>query len=288
MGAFTGAPELQPVGAASRFAHAAGITWHVQTAGRGPVLLLLHGTGSAGSSWRDLVPLLAADFTVVAPDLPGHGLSARVASGPASLPVIAHALASLMRALELPPEFICGHSAGAAISAQMALAETPGVRRLAWIAPAMRPFDGIAGAVASPLARVLSQSPWLARLAAWRAGSDAAVRRLIASTGSTLDAHGIATYGALLRQPGHVAGALAMMAGWELAPLQRALRGIGAPVLLLHGAGDRTVPARQSEELATRLQSARVQHLPDTGHLAHEEQPAHVAGLLRAWFVAAR
>ena len=54
---------------------AGGLRWHVQVAGDGPVLLLLHGTGAATHSWRDLLPLLAERFTVVAPDLPGHGRS---------------------------------------------------------------------------------------------------------------------------------------------------------------------------------------------------------------------
>ena len=44
---------------ASRFVHAAGLRWHVQVMGSGPVVLLLHGTGAATHSWRDLMPKLA-------------------------------------------------------------------------------------------------------------------------------------------------------------------------------------------------------------------------------------
>ena len=60
---------------ASRFVEAGGIRWHVQIMGQGPVMLLLHGTGAASHSWRDIMPLLAAQFTVVVPDLPGHGFT---------------------------------------------------------------------------------------------------------------------------------------------------------------------------------------------------------------------
>ena len=42
-------------------------------AGRGPALLLIHGIGDSSETWRRLIPGLAADFTVVAPDLLGHG-----------------------------------------------------------------------------------------------------------------------------------------------------------------------------------------------------------------------
>ena len=83
-----------------------------------------------------------------------------------------------------------------------------------------------------------------------------------------------------------LAGALAMMAGWDLAPLNRALPLIRAPVLLLHGERDRIVPVRQSDEVAARLAQARVERLPTLGHLAHEERPRHVANALASWFEA--
>ena len=67
----------------SRFVQAARLRWHVQLMGDGPALLLLHGTGAATHSWRALAPLLAERFTVVAPDLPGHGFTqGRPAAGP--------------------------------------------------------------------------------------------------------------------------------------------------------------------------------------------------------------
>jgi len=279
-----GQPPDTTLNAPGRFVDSAGIRWFVRSAGHGPVLLLLHGTGSSSASWRDLIPLLCDRFTLVAPDLPGHGRTSAVRRGPSSLPVVAHAVAVLMRDLGLDPEFVAGHSAGAAISAQMALAETPSVRRLAWIAPALVPFGGVAGLVAPPLARLLSRSGALAHLAAWRARSDSAVRRMIASTGSTLDERGMDVYGALLRSPSHVSGALAMMAGWDLAPLKRSLPLIRMPVLLMHGERDGIVPVRQSDQVATTLANARVERLAGLGHLAHEEQPQRVGRSLAEWF----
>jgi pimeloyl-ACP methyl ester carboxylesterase len=59
----------------SQFVRAAGLRWHVQVMGSGPTLLLLHGSGAATHSWRDLAPILARDFRVIAPDLPGHGFT---------------------------------------------------------------------------------------------------------------------------------------------------------------------------------------------------------------------
>jgi len=64
-----------PNRSASRFVSAAGLRWHVQQFGTGPVALLVHGTGASTHSWRGLAPILAESFSVVAPDLPGHGFT---------------------------------------------------------------------------------------------------------------------------------------------------------------------------------------------------------------------
>ena len=283
-----GFPSDWPNRRLSRFVDAAGLRWHVQVENRsgGPVILLLHGTGAACSSWRDVLPLLARRFTVVAPDLPGHGFTSPMPAGLARLPEVAHALALLVRTLGLSPDFIVGHSAGAAIAAQMTLAETPDVQRLAWLGGAMRPLDGLAGRLGSPLARTLSRSALVTRVAAWRADDDAAVRRFLASTGSTLDADGVAIYRALLRRPDHIAGALAMMGGWDLLPLQRALPLLQQPVLVVHGERDRTVAPAQSRALMGHLRQGRLVLLPGLGHLAHEEKPADVAALIGPWLLA--
>lgn len=52
-----------------------GVKLHVVTGGQGPLVLLVHGFGQAWYEWHQLMPLLAPHFTVVAPDLPGLGLS---------------------------------------------------------------------------------------------------------------------------------------------------------------------------------------------------------------------
>ena len=266
------------------FVESGGIRWFVRREGRGPVLLLLHGTGSSSDSWRHLIPLLAQHFAIVAPDLPGHGRTSPVPRGPSSLPVMARAAARLMSDLRQEPRFIAGHSAGAAISAQMVLGGSPSVKRMAWIAGALTPFSGLAGLIAPSLARVLSRSGLLPPLVAWSARSGDGVRRMIARTGSAADDEAVETYRALLRRPSHVAGALAMMADWDLAGLSNALPALATPVLLMHGDRDLVVPVRQSDAVAARLAAARVERLQGLGHLAHEEQPRRVADVLLSWF----
>lgn len=270
----------------SRFVAAGGLRWHVQVAGNGPVLLLLHGTGASTHSWRDLLPRLAERFTVVAPDLPGHGFSAALPRERTSLPGFAAALSALLAELGLVARYAAGHSAGAAIGAQLALQPKSTLERLAWINPALKPFDALPGLLFAPLARLMATGPLLPRLAAWRAQDPRALRRLIAGTGSTLDERGVSLYQRLVASPDHVAGALSMMAGWDLAPLVEALPRLQQPVLLLVGEQDGTVPPAQAAQIAPRLRHATLQRLPGLGHLAHEEKPEWFAERLGAWFSA--
>ena len=265
---------------ASRFVNAAGICWHVQVMGQGPVLLLVHGTGASSHSWRDLIPLLATQFSVVAPDLPAHGFTQAPAPSRMSLPGMALALSSLLAEIGMRPDIAVGHSAGAAILARMCLDGRIAPRVLISINGALLPLHAMPEELFGPLARGLMSISFVPRVFAWQARSPQALQRLVDSTGSRLDARGIALYRKLASNPGHVAGALAMMAHWSLRPLQHDLPRLQVPLTLIVGDRDRTVPPQEARRVATLLPSARVISRPGLGHLAHEEDPLTFARLI--------
>jgi len=262
---------------ASGFVEAGGIRWHVQQMGAGPVALLVHGTGSATHSWRELAPLLAHHFNVIAPDLPGHAFTGLPSAHRMSMQGMALGLAELLLALRVKPAIAVGHSAGAAILARMCLDGTIAPRSLISLNGALLPLRGAAGHLFSPIARLLAASSLVPRVFAWRARDPAAVRRLIASTGSRLQPGGIACYERLVRSPGHVEAALAMMANWDLRALERELPRLATPLLLVWASNDRTLPRAQQAALMRVLPQARTQELQGLGHLAHEEQPRLLA-----------
>ena len=264
---------------ASRFIRAGGLNWHVQTMGRGPTLLLLHGTGAATHSWRDLLPLLARHFSVIAPDLPGHGFTEHAIGEGMSLPGMARLVSELLAKAGVAPAFAVGHSAGAAILARMAIDDRLDARAIVSLNGAFLPFTGMLR-VFSPVAKFLASTSLAARFAASRAHDDAAVKRLFASTGSILDVRAIELYARLMRSPGHVAGALAMMARWDLDRLLRDLPALTAPVLLVAGSNDRTVPPQQADAVAAMVARARVETWSGLGHLAHEERPRLAAAAI--------
>jgi magnesium chelatase accessory protein len=260
-----------PNRAASRFVHAGGLDWHVQVMGSGDVLLLIHGTGSSTHSWRDLMALLARDFTVVAPDLPGHGFTGAALPRRQSLPGMARGVRDLLAALGLSPMAAAGHSAGAAIVVRMSLDEM------------MTPDALISGAAArllSPVAQLVAASPLMPRFFAWRASDRAVVDRLLRNTGSSIDKPGADLYARMARDPDHVAGALGMMANWEPGGLAADLARLTPRLTLIVGANDGTVPPSQSRQAHRIVPGSTLISLPGLGHLAHEERPAEHAALI--------
>ncbi|MFM8690803.1 MAG: alpha/beta fold hydrolase BchO [Limnohabitans sp.] len=273
-----------PLAGHSRFVNAGGIRWHVQSMGQGPVLLLLHGTGSGSFSWRELMPVLAQHFTVVAPDLPGHAFSSRGPEGALSLPGMSEGLRALMLQLELSPQVIVGHSAGGAIGAHMVLQHSRMAHStLIGLNPAWLPLPGVASWLFGPAAKVAAINPLSAWATARMAARPGAVAQWLARTGSRLDAQGLALYTRVLSDSGHVHGVLSMMAAWRLKPLAERLHQLRGPVFMAIGAEDQTVPPALADEACRLMPQAQAWVQPGLGHLAHEQDPVGTAWQILRW-----
>ncbi len=256
-----------------------GIDWHVQIAGDGPVLLLLHGTGAATHSWRDMLHPLAQHFRVIAPDLPGHGFTKGRPPNGLTMPGIARAIAYLLSELQADPVLVVGHSAGAAVAIRMVINRMVQPAGIVGVAPALLPFPGIAQHLFPTMAKLLFVNPLAPHLFASVARGPGAVERFLArSTGSTIDAAGIAAYARLFGTSAHCAGAIGMMADWDLLPLKRDLPLLSGPMLMLHGDGDVAIPVAAARESAGLIPDCTLEILPGLGHLAHEEAPALAVG----------
>ncbi len=265
----------------SRFIEAGGLKWHVQVMGQGPDLLLLHGTGGATHSWRALAPLLAKHFHVVAPDLPGHGFTTARRAPDLSLPGMATSIAALIGRLGLKPEVVVGHSAGAAILARLCIDGAISPRLFVSLNGAFLPFDGLAGMAFPVLAKMLFLNPFAPRLFAW-AADHAAVANLLLGTGSKIEPRGVELYSRLMRNPAHCAGALGMMANWNLETLAGDLKRLTVPTVLVVGDKDKAVPPGDANKVAAMIPHVTIERLSGLGHLAHEERPEQVAKLIFA------
>lgn len=276
-------PPDWPLRASGRPVQAAGRDWWLVEMGPpdAPAVLLLHGLGASGHSFRRLAPALAGRFRVIVPDLPGQGFSAGYRPGRCGLDAMAGDLATLCDGMGVAPVAVIGHSAGAALG--LRLAERQGLRAVVGINAALGQFRGPAALVFPALARGMARLPFVPPLVTRLWGRPSQVERLLDSTGSRHDEVMARCYLHLIRDPGHVAGALAMMAEWDVAPLLARLPKIACPVLLIAATRDRTVPPAISAEAARRLPRADLHALPGLGHLAQEELPDGLASVIRPW-----
>jgi magnesium chelatase accessory protein len=280
--------RIWPHRAASQFVRTGSARWHVQRMGSGPPLLLLHGTGASVHSWRGLMPLLAQSHTVIAPDLPRHAFTTGHDAYAMSLPAMAKEIARLLEALDTKPAAIIGHSAGAAIALQLALDHAYS-GPIIGLSAALRPFPGAMAQIFPAIAKTLFVNPLVPRI--FTGSIDlvgGAEKFLWRSTHSRIDREGLACYAKLLKHPGHAGGALAMMANWDLPALRERMDEVRNPVLLLHGANDPAIPLDWARDAASWLPKARLDVLPNLGHLAHEEAPDKTAARIAAFLVEAR
>ena len=245
--------------------------------GEGPVALLLHGAGATTHSWRDLMPALSERFDIVAPDLPGHGFTR--APGAHSLPAMAARSGRAGAGARDPPGAGRRRILPEPRSAlRMTLDGAIAPAAIVGINAALKPFRGLAGAVFPSLAKLLALNPltpWaFARLSRW-----GDTRRLIESTGSRIDDRGIELYDRLLARTDHVAGALSMMASWDLEPLLADLPRLAVPLHLIVSPDDGSVSPDEARRLAARHRFIRLHEMAG-GHIVHEARPAEMAALI--------
>lgn len=268
-------PMRWPNRGASRFVRTRHGELHVQRAGSGPPILLVHGTGAATHTWRGLLPRLAERFDVLAFDLPGHGWSERGDS--MTLESLADVTRELTTALDVSPVAIIGHSAGAAVALQVAL-NSPGAHPVLFgINAALEPFGGVLAGLFTPLARLAAAAPLLPDVVRRRARNPATVDRMLRSTGSTLSPAAVAEYQQVLQRRSHVRATMQMMAQWDLARLRTRLDEVAARTHLLACTGDLAVPAAQARRLSATYPALRLTQWNGPGHLVHEEDPARIA-----------
>lgn len=273
-----------PNRAHSRFVEAATTRWHVQRAGKGEHVLLLHGTGASTHSWAGLFPLLAARFDTLAVDLPGHGFTQSLRRLDSSLPGMVRALKALLAKESFRPSLIIGHSAGAAIAVRLAPELDPRPRGTVSINGALKPFGGPAALIAPVMAKALAINPFVSRALARGGRDQSRVARLIEGTGSRPGADYLEFYGRLFANPRHVAGTLSMMANWNVSGVMAPFERAGLSLHQIIGLNDRAVPPEHAEELTRRYTGASLDRLPGLGHLAHEEDAARVAASIFSAF----
>jgi magnesium chelatase accessory protein len=273
-------PADWPNADCSRFVTAGALRWHVQRAGTGPTVVLLHGTAGATHTWRTVFPLLTPVADVIAIDLPGHGFTTGATPDQLSLAGMTTAVTTVLRSLDVRPTIGVGHSAGAAVLLQLAASSHE-------VAP--RSIIGVNSALVSINAlgqMLLPASRSFFDLAPVRAGLSALMRSgtlaraVLQSTGTPLDAEQEARYVALLTDDTRVGAVLQMMTRWDLPALQSTFAGIRIPVTLVHSRNEPWVSFDALLDATRPLPMRSVIDMTPAGHLIPDEKPVALADVI--------
>ncbi len=231
---------------------------HVESAGQGPSLVLIHGWGLHGGIWSDLVPRLSRHYRVICPDLPGHGASPRVPDLDLDKLVELVAFNAPRKAAYL------GWSLGGIIAMELARRLPQRVERLVLMATTPRFLDG-PGWPCGVAADVLDS---------FATGLAADYRKTVRDF-LTLqvrgDSHGVELLRTLRRvvfahgepDPQALSDCLKVLARTDL---RDRLAGLDQPALIVAGEHDRLCPADASHRLARMLAKAELEVIAGAGH----------------------
>jgi pimeloyl-ACP methyl ester carboxylesterase len=245
-------------------------------AGWGPVVVLIHGVTGSSETWEDVIEPLAERYTVVAPDLLGHGQSAKP-RGDYSLGAYASGIRDLLGALGHDRGTIVGHSLGGGVAMQMAYQFPERCERLVLVSSgglgrevhAMLRAATLPGSeLVLPLlasSRVLEPigavGAFLGRLGL-RAGPD--LEEIWRGFSSLNDVGARAAFIHTLRgivDPG----------GQRVNATDRLYLAQRVPTMLLWGERDPIIPVQHGRDAAELIPGSRFESFPDAGHFPHRK-----------------
>ena len=221
------------------------------------------------------------EFETLCLDLPGHGFTRAFAKQNKQLATIVDQISFLLRKLDFYPNIIIGHSAGAAVAYELAKKIETEPSTVA-INAAFGQFSGLAGLAFPYFAKLAASTTIPARFLNLLASKEEIVRKLLASTGSTIPEQQIKCYQYLFSNPDHVDGTLQLMADWDLGNFLDRLPEETSPIHFLVGDKDQTVPPHISKSWDQLMPNSSLTKYKGLGHLLHEEDPSAVSSMLKS------
>lgn len=247
-------------------------------AGTGPALLLLHGLGCDSSTWLPVLPALAEHFTVIAPDLLGHGASDKPRAD-YSLGGYANGMRDLMSLLGVDKATVVGHSFGGGVALQLAYQFPERAERIVLVAPGGMGSEvsGLLRALTLPGAGVVMAAAGLAPLRPFvRTGL-----RVLSRSGlpHLRDLDEVADSYTMMCDPAArqaVRNAARQVVDWRgqvVTMTDRAYLTRLMPTCVVWGERDRVIPSAHARTVAEYAPGAEVHVLERSGHFPHKDHP---------------
>jgi pimeloyl-ACP methyl ester carboxylesterase len=251
----------------------------------GPVILLIHGVTGSSAQWEPVMDVLESEFRLVAPDLLGHGESAKP-RGDYSLGAYASGLRDLMAWLEMPASTVIGHSLGGGVAMQFAYQFPERCERLGLV------NSGGLGREVSPLLRAATLPgaelvlPLIA--ANWSRNLGVAVSAFVGRLGLRLgsDVAEIGRgYGSLIDGDTraaflHTLRAVIEPGGQRVSALDRLYLAEEMPSLIVWGRRDPLIPVAHAQNAHDAMPGSRLEIFDNAGHFPQVEDPVRFAGVL--------
>jgi len=255
-----------------------------QDVGRGEALLLLHGMAGSSDTWRSVIPLLARKYRVIAPDLLGHGQSAKPRSD-YSLGAFAVGLRDLLDELGVSRATVVGHSLGGGVAMQFVYQHPDYCERLVLISSGgLGPDVGLTlRLLSAPGAElvlpVVAPQPVLTvgnKLRSWFAAAGIQSPRGGEMWNAYTSLSDAPTRNAFLRTLRSVVD----YRGQAVSALNRLHLKADVPILAIWGDEDRIIPVEHGHAALAARPDSRLEVLPGVGHFPHVERPLEVADLI--------
>jgi pimeloyl-ACP methyl ester carboxylesterase len=255
-------------------------------AGEGPAILLVHGITSSSDTWDKVFEPLAENFTVIAPDLIGHGESAKP-RGDYSMGAYASGLRDLLVALEIDSATFVGHSLGGGVAMQLAYQHPELCERLVLV------NSGGLGPEVSLMLRAATLPgselviPLLTRAGLLNLGRNAAglLGKVGLKPGTDLEeiGRGFATLADVDAMKAFVLTLRASvdLEGQRVDARDRLYLASEGPCLIVWGERDRIIPPEHGRQAHKLIGGSRLEIFPESGHFPHRAEPLRFAGLLR-------
>ena len=255
-----------------------------RVAGRGPLIVLLHGIAGSSATWEPVIGRLAAHNRIIAPDLLGHGESAKP-PGDYSLGAYANLVRDLLAAIGEGPATIVGHSLGGGIAMQYAYQYPERCERLVLVSSGGlgRAVHPILRAAALPGAELVL--PWLSKVAARGIG---ATMKAVGGLGFRARADLAEAWGSFvsLEDPEARRAFLTTvrgvidLGGQCVSAIDKLYLASDLPTLIVWGANDPLIPVDHAYRAHEVSPKSRLEIFPGAGHYPYLDDPERFAAVL--------
>ena len=245
---------------------------HLERAGSGAPLLMLHGLLGGSFCWRFNIPVLATKRSIYAPDLPGMGLSPASRGTDCGMRAQAERLKRFIESRDLDQIDVVASSWGGGLAMLLASGNER-VRSLVLVAP-VNPWSEFGRSRVRFCASRLGSLLVHAGLPLSRKIHDVGVKRMygdpLCIASGTLEG-----YSERLKRRGLASNLINTLRNWQadMAVLREAIPRVQAPTLLVWGSLDGAVDPRSADSLMMSLRNCQVKFLPGIGHLPFEASP---------------